>query len=314
MLNRRHIRIKVMQSMYAFKGTESDDLIKEQKFLLQSLDGMYDLYLSLLALLTELHKKSKSHNQKLQNKLLGTAADKNPDLKFQENQVLHAISSNTMLKDVISSQKLNFWDLEFDYVDLLFKAILKSDIYKAYTEEEEPNFKRDKQFVIDVFTEIIAPNEKLFDFFEDKKLTWIDDLPVVNTAMLKVLRKLKLSSPETALLPDLYKDEEDRDFAIELFKKTFLNNSKFAEEISKKTTNWDSERLASLDGVLLKMALCEFQKFPSIPHKVTINEYLEIAKEYSTPKSSYFINGILDKIVKEYQADNIYMKTGRGLM
>ncbi|MFD1015201.1 transcription antitermination factor NusB [Winogradskyella rapida] len=314
MLNRRHIRIKVMQSMYAFKGTESDDLIKEQKFLLQSLDGMYDLYLSLLALLTELHKKSKSHNQKLQNKLLGTAADKNPDLKFQENQVLHAISSNTMLKDVISSQKLNFWDLEFDYVDLLFKAILKSDIYKAYTEEEEPNFKRDKQFVIDVFTEIIAPNEKLFDFFEDKKLTWIDDLPVVNTAMLKVLRKLKLSSPETALLPDLYKDEEDRDFAIELFKKTFLNNSKFAEEISKKTTNWDSERLASLDGVLLKMALCEFQKFPSIPHKVTINEYLEIAKEYSTPKSSYFINGILDKIVKEYQADNIHMKTGRGLM
>ncbi|RCW92676.1 NusB antitermination factor [Winogradskyella arenosi] len=314
MLNRRHIRIKVMQSMYAFKGTESDDLIKEQKFLLQSLDGMYDLYLSLLALLTELHKKSKSHNQKLQNKLLGTAADKNPDLKFQENQVLHAISSNTMLKDVISSQKLNFWDLEFDYVDLLFKAILKSDIYKAYTEEEEPNFKRDKQFVIDIFTEIIAPNEKLFDFFEDKKLTWIDDLPVVNTAMLKVLRKLKLSSPETALLPDLYKDEEDRDFAIELFKKTFLNNSKFAEEISKKTTNWDSERLASLDGVLLKMALCEFQKFPSIPHKVTINEYLEIAKEYSTPKSSYFINGILDKIVKEYQADNIHMKTGRGLM
>ncbi|WP_114309702.1 transcription antitermination factor NusB [Winogradskyella arenosi] len=303
-----------MQSMYAFKGTESDDLIKEQKFLLQSLDGMYDLYLSLLALLTELHKKSKSHNQKLQNKLLGTAADKNPDLKFQENQVLHAISSNTMLKDVISSQKLNFWDLEFDYVDLLFKAILKSDIYKAYTEEEEPNFKRDKQFVIDIFTEIIAPNEKLFDFFEDKKLTWIDDLPVVNTAMLKVLRKLKLSSPETALLPDLYKDEEDRDFAIELFKKTFLNNSKFAEEISKKTTNWDSERLASLDGVLLKMALCEFQKFPSIPHKVTINEYLEIAKEYSTPKSSYFINGILDKIVKEYQADNIHMKTGRGLM
>ncbi|WP_254453193.1 transcription antitermination factor NusB [Winogradskyella undariae] len=314
MLNRRHIRIKVMQSMYAFKGTESDDLIKEQKFLLHSLDNMYDLYLSLLALLTELHKKSKNHNEKLQNKLLGTAADKNPDLKFQENQLLNCISSNTMLKDVISSHKLNFWDLEFEYVDILFKEILKSDIYKAYTEEEEPNFKRDKQFVLDIFTEIIAPNEKLFDFFEDKKLTWVDDLPVVNTAMLKVLRKLKLTSPETALLPELYKDDEDRDFAIELFKKTFLNNSKFTEEINGKTTNWDSDRLASLDGVLLKMALCEFQKFPSIPHKVTINEYLEIAKEYSTPKSSYFINGILDKVVKEYQAENIHVKTGRGLM
>jgi len=314
MLNRRHIRIKAMQSMYAFKGTESDDLIKEQKFLLHSLDSMYDLYLSLLALLTELHKKSKDHNDKLQNKIVKSDADKNPNLKFQDNQLLNSISSNTMLQEAISSGKLNFWHLDFEYVDILFKAILKSDIYEKYTNEPETSFKKDKQFVIEVFTEIIAPNDKLYDYFEDKKLTWVDDLPVVNTAILKVLRKVKLTSPETALLPDLYKDEEDKEFAIELFKKTFLNNSKFAEEISKKTTNWDSERLASIDGVLLKMALCEFQKFPSIPHKVTINEYLEIAKEYSTPKSSLFINGILDKVVKEYQSENIYPKTGRGLM
>jgi len=314
MLNRRHIRIKVMQSMYAFKGTESDDLIKEQKFLLHSLDSMYDLYLSLLALLTELHKKSKDYNHKIQNKLIKSEADKNLNLKFQENQLLHLISSNTLLQEAIANRKLNFWDLDFEYVDILFKAILKSDIHKSYVEESETSFKKDKSFIIDVFTEIIAPNEKLYDFFEDKKLTWVDDLPVVNTAMLKVLRKLKLTSPETALLPNLYKDEEDKAFAIELFKKTFLNSSRFAEEISKKTTNWDAERLASLDGVLLKMALCEFQKFPSIPHKVTINEYLEIAKEYSTPKSSLFINGILDKIVKEYQSENIHLKTGRGLM
>ncbi|MBU2929945.1 transcription antitermination factor NusB [Winogradskyella psychrotolerans] len=303
-----------MQSMYAFKGTESDDLIKEQKFLLHSLDSMYDLYLALLALLTELHKKSKDHNEKRQNKLVKSDADKNLNLKFQENQLLHLISSNKMLQETIEYRKLNYWDLDFEYVDILFKAILKSDIYEAYTADSETSFKKDKSFIIDVFTEIIAPNEKLYDFFEDKKLTWVDDLPVVNTAMLKVLRKLKLTSPETALLPDLYKDDDDKEFAIELFKKTFLNSSKFAEEISKKTTNWDAERLASLDGVLLKMALCEFQKFPSIPHKVTINEYLEIAKEYSTPKSSLFINGILDKIVKEYQSENIHLKTGRGLM
>ena len=112
----------------------------------------------------------------------------------------------------------------------------------------------------------------------------------------------------------MYKDEDDLTFAKDLFKKTLLNGSKFSEEISAKTTNWDSERLASIDGVLLKMALCEFQKFSSIPYKVTINEYLEIAKEYSTPKSSLFINGILDKIVKEYQSNNIHQKTGRGLM
>ncbi len=132
--------------------------------------------------------------------------------------------------------------------------------------------------------------------------------------MLKVLRKLKLTSPETLLLPSLYKDDDDREFAKDLFKKTLLNSAKFSEEIAVKTTNWDSERLASIDGVLLKMALCEFQKFPSIPYKVTINEYLDIAKEYSTPKSSLFINGILDKIVKEYQSKSMHEKTGRGLM
>jgi N utilization substance protein B len=314
MLNRRHIRTKVMQSMYAFKGTESDDLAKDQKFLLHSLDSMYDLYLSTLALLIELYKKSKDHNGKLQKKLLGTDSDKNPNTKFQDNLLLTLISGNKMLEEHIAKRKLNFWDLDFEYVDILFKAILKSELYSNYTNDDETSFKKDKQFVLDVYTEIIAPNEKLYDYFEDKKLTWVDDLPVVNTAVLKVLRKLKLTSPDTFLLPDLYKDDEDKEFAKDLFKKTLLNSTQFAKEISVKTTNWDADRLASIDGVLLKMALCEFQKFPSIPYKVTINEYLEIAKEYSTPKSSLFINGILDKIVKEYQAENLHQKAGRGLM
>lgn len=300
--------------MYAFKGTKSDDLTKDQKFLLHSLDSMYDLYLSTLALLIELYKKSKDHNGKLQKKLLGTDSDKNPNTKFQDNLLLTLISGNKMLEEHIAKRKLNFWDLDFEYVDILFKAILKSELYSNYTNDDETSFKKDKQFVLDVYTEIIAPNEKLYDYFEDKKLTWVDDLPVVNTAVLKVLRKLKLTSPDTFLLPDLYKDDEDKEFAKDLFKKTLLNSTQFAKEISVKTTNWDADRLASIDGVLLKMALCEFQKFPSIPYKVTINEYLEIAKEYSTPKSSLFINGILDKIVKEYQAENLHQKAGRGLM
>jgi len=314
MLNRRHIRIKVMQSMYAFKGTESDDLAKDEKFLLHSLDSMYDLYLVILALLTELHKKSKSHNEKLQKKLSGSDSDKNPSTKFENNQLLNLISGNTMLQETLAKRKLNFWDLDFEYTDILFKAILKSDAYEAYITNTEDSFKKDKQFILDIYTEIIAPNDKLYDYFEDKRLTWVDDLPVVNTALLKVLRKLKLTSPETQLLPELYKDEADKTFAKDLLQKTLLNSSKFSEEISAKTTNWDSERLASIDGVLLKMALCEFQKFSSIPFKVTINEYLEIAKEYSTPKSSIFINGILDKIVKEYQSENMHQKVGRGLM
>jgi len=303
-----------MQSLYAFKGHESDDLAKDEKFLLHSLDGMLDLYLSIIALLTELHKKSEDYNAKLQKKLLSADSDRNPNTKFQDNLLLNHISNNKMLQDIIAKRKLNYWHLDFEYVDILFKTIRKSKIYDDYLEDPDTSFKNDRQFIIDIYTEIIAPNDKLFDYFEDKKLTWVDDFPVVNTVLLKLLRKVKPTSPETKLLPDLYKDEEDKAFAKDLFKKTILNNSKFDDEISKKTTNWDTERLASLDGLLLKMALCEFQKFPSIPHKVTINEYLEIAKEYSTPKSSLFINGILDKIVKEYQSQELYPKTGRGLM
>ena len=219
-----------------------------------------------------------------------------------------------MLQEHISKRKLNFWDLDFEYVDIIFKSILKSDLYAEYMTNEDVSFATDKKFMVAVYTEIIAPNEKLYDYFEDKRLTWVDDLPVVNTTIVKVFRKLKLTSPDTILLPNLYKDEDDRAFASSLFTKTLLNNSKFKDEITAKAKNWDGDRLASLDGVLLKMALCEFQKFPSIPFKVTINEYLEIAKEYSTPKSSLFINGILDKIVKEYQANNIDLKSGRGLV
>ncbi|MCB0399240.1 MAG: transcription antitermination factor NusB [Winogradskyella sp.] len=303
-----------MQSLYAFKGNESDDLAKDEKFLMHSLDSMFDLYLSILALLTELHKKSKDYNEKLQKKLLSSDSDRNPNTKFQDNLLLNIISNNKMLQEIITKRKLNFWDLDFEYVDILFQDIKKSKLYNDYISDSETGLKADKKFIIDIYTEIIAPNDKLYDYFEDKKLTWIDDFPVVNTVLLKVLGKIKLTSPETKLLPDLYKDEDDKEFAKELFKKTILNTSKFSKEIAEKTTNWDTERLASLDGLLLKMALCEFQKFPSIPHKVTINEYLEIAKEYSTPKSSLFINGILDKIVKEYQSKNLHPKTGRGLM
>lgn len=314
MLNRRHIRIKVMQSLFAFKGTESDDFKKDENFLFHSIDKMSDLYYAIMALFIELQKKANSKLEISQKKLLATEEDINPNRKFADNAVLEFISSNTMLKEVIEKRKLNFWDLDFEYVDVVYKAILDSDIYTAYMAQDGSNFKEDKDFMVAIFTEVIAPNDKLFDYFEDKQITWIDDIPVVNTAIVKLLNKLKLTKPETFLIPELFKDEDDKVFAKDLLLKTLLNTTKFADEISKKTTNWDSERLASVDGVLLKMALCEFQKFSSIPFKVTMNEYLEIAKEYSTPKSSVFINGILDKVVKEYKEESIHQKIGRGLI
>lgn len=314
MLNRRHIRIKVMQIIYAFKGNESDDLKAQERFLLKSIDKMYDLYLLSLSLLIEVQSKAKDHLEKKQQKHLATSEDKNPNRKFVNNEVLMQLSQNEALQEELTDRKLNNWSLDDEYVDIIYKAMLESELYRDYMATEVSTYKEDKAFVIDFFKNIVAPNEKVYDYIEDKNITWIDDLPVINTAIVKLLRKVKPTVGSTYFTPDLFKDLDDRDFAIALLKKTILNLSSFATEITSKTANWDKERIANTDFVLLQMAICEFHKFPSIPVKVTINEYLEIAKEYSTPKSSVFINGILDKLVKEYQAKGTLNKIGRGLM
>ena len=314
MLNRRHIRIKVMQTLYAFDGSESDDFKNDEKFLILSLENMYDLYLMQLSLLIEIQKRAEDQQAKIQKKHLATQEEKNPNRKFVNNEVLQMLKNNEVLKNELEKRKIDYWYLDFEYVDIIYKAILESDLYKEYMSTKTSDFKEDKLFLVDIFSEIIAPNDKLYEYIEDKKLTWIDDLPVINTILLKLLRKVKSNSIEHYFTPSLYKDLEDREYAVQLFKKTLLNRTKFNSEIAQKTLNWDSDRIANLDAILLQMAICEFQKFPSIPAKVTINEYLEIAKEYSTPKSSFFINGILDKIVKEYTEEGKLNKIGRGLM
>lgn len=314
MLNRRHIRVKVMQTLYAFKGSESDDFSKDQKFLLYSIDNMYNLYLLLISLLVEVQKKAESDLQKKQNKHLATEEDRNPNRKFVNNQVLKLLCENQNLKDAFKAHNTNYWDLDDEYVDLIFKAIISSDLYKEYMKTRVSDFKEDKEFIVDIYKEVIAPNDKLYDYLEDKNLTWLDDLPAVNTTILKLLRKTKKEVGENYFTPSLYKDIEDKQFAIDLFKKTLLNRSAINKEIEGKTKNWDADRIAAIDYTLLQMAICELKNFPSIPVKVTINEYLEISKEYSTPKSSIFINGILDKLVKEYEASDKLNKVGRGLM
>ena len=314
MLNRRHIRIKVMQTLYAFKGGESDDFSKNQKFLLFSIDNMYNLYLLLISLLLEVQKRAESDLQKKQKKHLATKEDKDPNRKFVNNQVLQILKSNLQLKNQLETYRITNWELDNEYVDIIFKAIIKSDLYKDYMQTKTSDFKEDKDFIIDVFKDIIAPNDKLYDYLEDKNLTWLDDLPTVNTTILKLLRKIKVASAESHFTPKLYKDADDKQYAIDLFTKTLLNGTAIHKEIEGKTQNWDSDRIANIDFTLLQMAICELKNFQSIPVKVTINEYLEIAKEYSTPKSSIFINGILDKLVKEYEASGILKKVGRGLL
>jgi len=314
MLNRRHIRVKVMQTIYAFNGSESDDLKKDEKFLLFSIENMHNLYLLIMSLLLEVQKRAAQDLEKKQKKHLATSEDKNPNRKFVNNQVFQAILENETLNNSLEHNKTINWDLDSEYVDIVFKAIVKSEVYQDYMRTRTSDFKEDKDFFIDVFKEIIAPNDKLYDYIEDKNLTWLDDLPTVNTTILKLIRKLKPNSAEAHFSPKLYKDSEDKQFAIDLFKKTILNAATINEEIAQKTKNWDADRIANLDYVLLQMGICELHYFPSIPVKVTINEYLEIAKEYSTPKSSIFINGILDKLVKEYKKEGKLNKVGRGLM
>ncbi|WP_241828204.1 transcription antitermination factor NusB [Lacinutrix venerupis] len=314
MLSRRHIRVKVMQVLYAFNGSESDDFSKDQKFLLYSIDNMYNLYLLLISLMIEVQKRAESHLEKTTKKHLATAEEKNPNRKFINNEVLIMLRDNEQLQAKFDAHNIKNWDLDSEYVDIIYKEILASDIYKEYLKTTTTNFNEDRNFIVEVFKEIIAPNDKLYEYLEDKHLTWLDDLPTVNTSILKLLRKVKKDSNAFHFLPKLYKDIEDKEFAIKLFRKTLLNQNTFTKEIENKTTNWDSDRIANIDLMLLKMGICEIQNFPSIPTKVTINEYLEISKEYSTPKSRIFINGILDKLVKEYQIEGKLNKVGRGLM
>ena len=312
MLNRRHIRVKVMQSIYAMHQNGSDNLEKQEKFLLYSIDNILDLYLLMLSSLIEICKKEALFLDKSSNKHLATAEDKNANKKFINNAIFRILSENKSLLQAIEDRKITNWTLNDDYILLLLADIKKSDLYATYMKNRVNTFEEDQEFVVALFMEVIAANDKLYDYLEDYKLTWVDDIPVVNTQIIKQLKAMK--PHDNFAVPKLYKDSEDQQFVTDLFRKTVLNEAELAKEYINKTPNWDTERIAEIDTIILKMAICEFLKFPSIPMKVTINEYLEIAKEYSTPKSSIFINGILDNLVKEFQTNNRLNKTGRGLM
>jgi N utilization substance protein B len=301
-----------MQSIYAMHQKNSDDIEKEEKFLRQSIDNINDLYLIMLTSMTEIRKKEIVFLDASSKKHLATPVEKNPNKKFINNAVLQHLEDSNSLSIALEKRKINNWSMNDDYILILLNEIKKSDLYSNYMSIKKSSFEDDKQFVVDMFTELIAPNEKLYEYLEDDKLTWIDDIPLVNTQILKQLNQI--SEKSEFRVSKLYKDEEDKEFVSLLFRKTVLNEVELAKEYIDKTPNWDADRIAEIDTIILKMAICEFFKFPSIPIKVTINEYLEIAKEYSTPKSSIFINGILDNLVKEFQAQNKIIKTGRGLM
>lgn len=315
MLTRRHIRVKVMQCIYALIQSKDDSLDKQEKFLKVSIDNMYTLYLLMLSLFMELHEKAREQVRLSSKKYLADRSDKYPNKeKFLNNKLLLQISENNILREELKRRKLNNWYLNEEYVKIIYQEVVESEIYDRYMSNPQTSYEEDKGLVLDLFKDIIAPNEKIYDYLEDDKLTWVDDIPIVNTHLLKVLKKVKENSVPSYFLSALLKDEEDMTYAKRLLTKTLLNNAKWEKEIEGKTPNWDKDRIADIDAILLKMAICELLNFPSIPERVTINEFLEIAKEYSTPKSSIFINGVLDKLVREYKEDGKLNKLGRGLL
>ena len=298
MVNRRHIRSKVLQAIYAMTQNQSDQLDIYERYLFNSLENIRELYLLMLSSFLELQKVEEEFLDVSSKKHLATPEERSPNKKFINNNVLQIL---------VQSETLNQFHVNEQYIKGLLQDIKKSDVYKHYMRNNVNTFEEDKSFVIQLFTDFIAPNEKIYEFLEDYKISWIDDIPVVNTAILK-------HGSSYFRINKVFKDDEDRDFAKQLFRKTALNADAFVKEYEDKTRNWELDRIAEIDTIILNLGVCELQKFPSIPVKVTINEYLELAKEYSTPKSSIFINGILDALVKEYKNENKLNKIGRGLI
>ncbi|MCH1547843.1 MAG: transcription antitermination factor NusB [Flavobacteriaceae bacterium] len=314
MLNRRHIRLKVMQLLYALDISNfnyDSDLNKE---LFKSLEDIYDLYLVLISLLIEVQLKAKSYIEISKKKQLATDEDHNPNTKFVDNVFLNMLKNNSLIEKELKKKKLNIWRLDNEYVEVIFQDLICSDLYKDYLNDDIKSFESDKIFIVKFFKSIVATNEKLYNYLEDKNISWSDDFPVVNTSIVKLINKSKRDSTLDYFIPTLFKDIDDKDFASELLNLTIKNYKQYNKEIALKTSNWDPERIANLDYVLLNLAICEFLNFKTIPVKVTINEYIELSKDYSTPKSNVFVNGILDALVKDFNKKKLIIKEGRGLL
>jgi transcription antitermination protein NusB len=312
MLTRRHLRIKVMQSLYSFLQNRDGNLVQEVDFFKKSYLNTFSLYLALLALLKSIYEHA--IDQKILQKDLRTNVNPFYPAPLVENKILKFIAQHPILMNYIKKRKIKFWELDFDYVKTNFKALMGSKKYQTYAQIKFPSLDDDIAIIAFFFKEIIAPSDVFYDYIEDKELTWIDDLPVVNTFILRTLHKIDPQDINSLFFPKMNAGEEDPQFAIELLEKVAVNNDALEEEMAGRTPNWDTDRIALLDAVMIKMAIAELLYFPSIPPKVTMNEYIEISKDYSTPKSNIFINGILDKTIKDFEESGRLNKSGRGLI
>lgn len=313
MISRRLLRIKALIVLYAFNRKKGESVEAAEKELLISLKKSYDLYHLLLLLLIEIVDVAEEKIEIAKQKKIPTHEDLNPNTKFIDNRLIRQLSYNKQLKKYAEKEKL-FWS-DYSEIPRKYYDILKnSEIYNEYMNSGKNSYAEDKKFVGKLLDLILMQSEELESMLEEKSVYWNDDLDFVSVMVDKTLRRFKEStSAEHSLMP-LYRSEEDELFVKTLLRKTIINTDVLTDLIDRNTTNWEIERVALMDTLVMKLAITEIIEFPEIPVKVSLNEYIEIAKFYCTSKSSNFVNGILDKIVREMRNKNMFTKKGRGLI
>jgi N utilization substance protein B len=314
MLNRRHLRVKVLQSLYAYYQSEKKDIRLHEKGLIQSVESVHEMYIWMLSLINEVVQYTDTDATGRAAKHLPTAADLKPNLKILGNTFITSLNANKQYLAAVKKYKV-LWDFDPELTKSLFATLKVAPEYLAYLEQTEDSIHSDKDIIKFIFKKVILKSSLAEQVFEDKFIYWPVDRDVLQALIAKTFKNFAYAEPEKNKLAETVVNwEEDRDYIINLFQQTIRYDATFQEMITAKTQNWEPDRIAMMDTLLMKMAIAEFMYFPSIPVKVTINEYLEISKEFSTPKSNSFINGILDKILSELKDEGKIKKTGRGLM
>ncbi len=312
MLNRRFIRIRVLQALYAFSNKEEEDLSRAENELIRSMDRIYDLYVLMLELLFSFHRLAEDRIKEGKRRNLPTHEDLHPNLKFVENPVLLNLIASDPLCQYSQSHAVSWSDQE-EFVRNLFHTVRASELYEQYMNRKDETYRGHRDFLVDMYVEFIAGNETLHDILEEKSIYWVEDLSLVNTAVVRTLQARKEKTGAEVIEP-LYRNVEDKNFAIDLIRKVVTQGNRFEKMISAKVKNWEMDRIARIDVILMKMTLAEILYFETIPVKVSMNEYIELSKDFSTARSKVFINGILDKLVSELKESGKIRKFGRGLI
>jgi N utilization substance protein B len=318
MLSRRQLRVKVLQALYAFFQSDNDRIDVGEKQLFISIDKIYELCFWQLSILIEVVEFAKIRTAEAKLKHFPTTEDLNPNTKFIENRFIQKLAKNKIFQKKCENLKIN-WNDEKELIRKIYLHVKESKEYAEYMSLETSSFIGDREFIIQIFKKQISKFDSLKNYYEDLSIYWTDDYHTATSLVIKIINVFTDDTDEYLLLPRIIKTsgddvDEDRQFTKYLFRKTILKSKEYNQIITDRAVNWEFERIASMDILILKMALVELFEFYSIPVKVTMNEYIELAKYFSTPKSSTFVNGILDKLITEFTAEDRIKKSGRGLM